>query len=393
LALRRKIATAAPRRFTEDDLAAARDAGLLPEATHHALVAFLSKRQDDERQDDERQDDERQDDEAKNRVETSPRPAPVRFDLTHVLWYAGALVVMLAMGVFTTEAFNRMGGAALTATAIVYGTGLLALCHYLWHVRDLRTPAGLAAAVAVAMVPMGIYGIQDMQGLWPGSEAEPGRYRDFFPWINSSWIYMELGTIAAAALVLCFYPFPFITFVAAVALWFLSIDVAGWFTPDRVADLELRRNVSLWFGLALVLVAWIIDLASRSRGDFAFWLHLAGAAAFWGGLSWRESSSEWLALVYCAINIGLILFSVLADRRVYAVFGALGIAIYLGHLVYDVFPDVLWFSFALSGIGLLIIGLGVLYERKRDALAGFLEARLFELLHARREGPEPPPRA
>ncbi len=364
--------------FSEEDLVAARDAGILTDTARLDLIGFLRERREVE---------------AGRHGEAPTQPATVRFDLTHVLWYAGTLVVMLAMGVFTTEAFNRLGGAALTTTGIVYFAGFLALCHYLWHCPGLRTPGGLAAAIAVAMVPMAIYGIQDMLGLWPGSETEPepGRYRDFFPWINSSWIPMELGTIAAAALVLYAYPFPFITFVAAVALWFLSMDLAGWFTPDRVADLDLRRDVSLWFGLALVLVAWIIDLRWRSRGDFAFWLHLAGAAAFWGGLSWHESSSEWHAFAYCLINIGLVLFSILADRRIYAVLGGLGIAIYLGHLAYDVFEDALWFSFALSGIGLLIIGLGILFLSKRATLERAVDAWVPEVLRADRAGRERPP--
>src|SRR5215207_9590258 len=45
---------------------------------------------------------------------------PSVFDLTHVLWYAGALIVMDAMGLFSTLAFSLMGGAALTVTALVY---------------------------------------------------------------------------------------------------------------------------------------------------------------------------------------------------------------------------------------------------------------------------------
>jgi hypothetical protein len=388
LALRRQLSVPEPCRFDESDLVAARDAGILTAGAHLALVAFLRMRREGK---------------AASHIlgpplggpplGGPPQPSGVRFDLTHVLWYAGTLVVMLALGVFTTEAFNRLGGAALTTTAVLYGAGFLALCHYLWDVRALQTPGGLAAAVAVTMVPMAIYGCQDMLGLWPGSDTEPGRYRDFFPWVNSSWIYMEIGTIAAAALVLRFYPFPFVTFVAAVALWFLSMDVAGWFTPDLAADLALRRDVSLWFGLALMALAWTIDLGSRSRADFGFWLHLAGAAAFWGGLTWPVSSREWLALAYCATNIALVLFSVLTQRRVYAAFGGLGIAIYLGHLAYDVFEDTLWFSFALSGIGLLIIGLGILYQNKRDRLERMAEAWLPEILHASRAGRARAPRA
>ena len=34
-----------------------------------------------------------------------------RFDLVHLLWYAGALIVIGAMGLFTTLAFAQLGGA------------------------------------------------------------------------------------------------------------------------------------------------------------------------------------------------------------------------------------------------------------------------------------------
>ena len=49
------------------------------------------------------------------------RPMPAsKFDVVHLLWYMGALVVISAMGLFSTLAFSKMGGPALTATALVY---------------------------------------------------------------------------------------------------------------------------------------------------------------------------------------------------------------------------------------------------------------------------------
>ena len=57
----------------------------------------------------------------------------VRFDLVHLLWYTGALIVMGAMGLFSTLAFEQMGGAALTITALIYAALFTAGGHYLWH--------------------------------------------------------------------------------------------------------------------------------------------------------------------------------------------------------------------------------------------------------------------
>jgi len=72
-----------------------------------------------------------------------------------------------------------------------------------------------------------------------------------------------------------------------------------------------------------------------------------------------NSNSELNKLIYCGINIAMILLGAVLGRRVFAVFGGLGIAGYLGHLSYRVFKDSLLFPFALSLIGLVIIWLGV----------------------------------
>ena len=85
------------------------------------------------------------------------------FDLAHVLWYAGALIVMGAMGLFSTLAFSLMGGAALTATALVYAALFAGAGHILWR-RGLQTPGGLLVTVAVSMAPLAVFGVQEQFG-------------------------------------------------------------------------------------------------------------------------------------------------------------------------------------------------------------------------------------
>ena len=63
-------------------------------------------------------------------------------------------------------------------------------------------------------------------------------------------------------------------------------------------------------------------------------------------------------------------------RRVYAVFGVIGIAIYLGDLANKVFKDSLLFPFALSLIGVAVIAAGLLYHRNERAIAAWLSAHL-----------------
>ena len=137
--------------------------------------------------------------------------------------------------------------------------------------------------------------------------GEPGEYSDFFEWMNASWLYMDLGTILAGAIALAFFPFPFIAAIMAVALWFLSMDLTPWIFHTKDFTWEMRQDVSLWFGLALIAAAWAIDLRRWRAGDFGFWLHFAGIAAFWGALTSMDSDSEVGKFLYCLINIGMVM--------------------------------------------------------------------------------------
>jgi len=76
-------------------------------------------------------------------------------------------------------------------------------------------------------------------------------------------------------------------------------------------------------------------------------------------------------------------------RRVFAVFGGLGIAAYLGHLARQVFADSLLFPFALTLIGLAIVAAGIWWQKNEARLSAALRTRLpagwRELLQARHE--------
>src|SRR5215213_3579959 len=156
----------------------------------------------------------------------------------------------------------------------------------------------------------------------------------------------------------------------------MTMGVAVWIAGTEYADWAIRRAVSQWFGLGMILLAWLVDVWKARHGNFAFWLHLFGILTFWGAVTASHSASEIAKAVYGAMNVGLILLSVFLGRRVYAVFGALGLALYLGHLAEKVFKDSLLFPFALSLIGIAIIAAGLVYNRRRDTIAAWLDARL-----------------
>jgi hypothetical protein len=342
--------------LTDTDLRALREAELIDDAKLVQISTFLEER--------------------RHGSATAQGP---RFDLTHVLWYAGALIIIGAMGLFTNEAFNRMGGWALAACGAAYAIVFTLAGHHLWTARNLRVPGGLLITVAVSMVPMIVYGVQDALDLWKYARGDPGTYQSFFPYMHGSWLYMEIAAVIAALLAVWRYPFPFILAVAGVALWFMSMDLALWFTRtpgSYSSDFETRRFVSMLFGIVMILAAWAADVARRGGPDFPFWIHVFGVMAFWGGLTLHDGGTELQKVGYLLINIALIGLSLFLNRRIYAVFGALGIAAYLGHLAHSVFKDVILFSFALSAIGLAVIFLGLWLHRNRLKLVAALDQSL-----------------
>jgi hypothetical protein len=339
--------------YSESDLRAAADAGIIGASDTEKLIAFLSTR--------------------KSSVSAVTVPVPV-FDAAHLLWYAGALIVIGAMGIFSTLAYSQMGGRALTMTAVAYAAAFSFAGYQLWHKKNLKTPGGLLIAIAVSMAPLAVYGIQEEMGWW-GKFGKPGEVKDFYVWLKGSFIFMEIATVIAGVIALRFFRFPFIVAVIGVALWFMSMDLTPWFLGETASYWDTRRKVSMWFGLAVLAVAWIIDYRGRD-GDFAFWLHLFGLMAFWGAVSSTPNSDEFGKAMYCLMNVGLLLVAVILMRRAYALFGALGISSYLAHLADVVFKNSLLFPFALSLIGVAVIAAGLLYHRRQAEISAWLTAHL-----------------
>lgn len=89
-----------------------------------------------------------------------------------------------------------------------------------------------------------------------------------------------------------------------------------------------------------------------------------------------NSDSELNKLIYCLINIFFILLSVIIQRRVFIIFGSIGVFSYLGHLAFKVFEDSLLFPIALSLLGILIIYMGITYNRNKEKI----EKKMSELL-------------
>lgn len=305
------------------------------------------------------------------------------FRFTHILYYLGGLLAIGAMTLFMTLGWERFGGWGLFFIALAYaGAGLWATEHLL-HRQRLPIPAGIVAAFVVVLTPLAVYGLQSALGWW----AEGRVYRDYHTHIDWRWLLMELATLAVAAAMLWRYRLPFLVMPVAATLWYLSMDLTPFLLGDADITWELRKFVSLWFGLLIVLLAFWVDVRTRHAKDYAFWLYLFGVLAFWGGLSLMRSDDELSKFLYFCINLLMIVVGAILSRRVFAVFGGLGAAGYVGYLAYNVFKDSIVFPFVLTAIGFAVIWLGIVWQRREQEvtarLRGLLPVPLRELVERR----------
>lgn len=296
-----------------------------------------------------------------------------QFRFNHVLYYIGGLLAIGAMTLFMTLGWETFGGSAIVLLCLLYGVAGVSLTEY-FRKRSLSIPAGICAAFVVALVPLAVYGVQDVMGLWSGDRV----YRDYHRWIDWRWLLMELATLAAGALMFWRYRYPFLLMPVAVTLWYMSMDVSSWliFGLGEYDDWLLRKQVSVWFGILMIALALWVDFRNQSVRDYPFWLYLFGVLTFWGGLSMMDSDSEWSKFLYCLINVAMVFAGVLIRRRVFTIFGALGMLGYFWHLADKIFKDSWLFPISLTLAGLAVVFIGVWWQRNEDLFTEKLQSKM-----------------
>ncbi|MBL8334873.1 MAG: DUF2157 domain-containing protein [Rubrivivax sp.] len=307
----------------------------------------------------------------------APAPGP-RFDTTHILYYLGGLLAIGAATLFLNEGFQRLGPWGLAGIGTLY----LALCVMASGRLDgkgLPVPAGILATLAICLVPLVTWAVQNGLGLWP--EGGSSRYAAYHTRIDWRWLTLELVTLAAAAVALWRLRHPFLMMPVAFTLWYLGMDLARLIVdPSQSESWAFHRDFTMVFGLLIALLGLWVDARSRGRGgsgrDYAFWPYLLGVLSFWCALTARRSDSEFDKFLYLLLNLGLIGVSAVLGRRVFAVCGGLGVALYLGHLSHKVFRDSLLFPLALTLIGLGVMACGVVWQRHESAIQAALRRRL-----------------
>ena len=206
------------------------------------------------------------------------------------------------------------------------------------------------------MVPYTVYCIQRALDIWP--QGDPGIFQGFNIYVRPGWVAMEIATVFVGFIYLFLVQFPFLLAPISFSLWYLSMDIAPLIpTWSSSRSFEIRRRVSIVFGLGLLVAGRLFEWALGSDPDFGFWLYLFGLITFWFSLILHRSSIDPLTIsVFFLINLCLVLIGSHLDRTTFHLFGSVGVALMMNiALIKGHFKStfVLWMLKALAAVSLL----------------------------------------
>ncbi len=284
------------------------------------------------------------------------------FDIVHTIYYFGGMIVFCALVWFLGKGYELYGKTALFFISFAYALSFYAAGMYLWKVKQKRVLGGIGLFLSLSLIPLVTYAFQLMVGWWPTNE--PIGYTSFYSIIHGGWFFMDITTLAFTAITLRFAQFPLLSAILYTVLLYMSEDILPFFFGVRGPSLEtdyIHSLIRIGLGVSLIFTAFLLE--RKGKGDFAFWGYLFGVNSFWIGMTLAIYKTEWGYFSYCVSNVLLLMLWPILNRRVFAIFGFIGVINYLGQLAWRHFSESNAFPIILSFVGLFVIGLGVLFQR------------------------------
>ncbi|HEY8725368.1 MAG TPA: hypothetical protein VIL91_01545 [Gaiellaceae bacterium] len=277
-----------------------------------------------------------------------------RMDPPNVLWFAGTYAVAFGsyalLGALPESHSSVWIFLAAIGLLLVYTAASHSLLRHGWWV-----PSGLAAAVAVAMVPAVAVGFLRLIDVW--SSEVP--ITDF----NGCAVAVAIVTAIAGLIAywLTRFSFLYFTVVTAILVAAQFLAVAG-SSPSG----DDRATAALVAGGLIVIAGVFMDAFGRRRD--AFWFHALGWFSAAAGLVFftvepgGDSERGWIPMLI--VGTLLVIASGLIRRATWAVYGVLGYYAPLLHYMITGLNQNGWvFAVASLAVGLSIFVLGILIHR------------------------------
>jgi hypothetical protein len=278
-------------------------------------------------------------------------------DPPNVLWFAGAYAIAFGsyalLGTLPDSHSSLWIFIAALALLLVYSAASHGLLRQGWWV-----PGGLAAALAVAMVPAVSIGFLRLIDVWSND----------FPLSHFNGCAVAVAGVTAIAGLIAYwltrFSFLFFTVIAAILVGAQFLAVAGG-SPTNGG----RATAALVTGGLIVIAGVFTDAFGRRRE--AFWFHALGWFSAAAGLVFfivepgGDPERGWVPMLI--VGTLMLIVSGPLRRATWAVYGVLGYYAPLLHYMIKGLNEKSWtFAVALLATGFSIFVYGMLLHRFRE---------------------------
>ncbi len=205
-----------------------------------------------------------------------------------VLVWLGTLLLIGAHAWWSTQGYEALGIGIVLGLTLTWQVGFLVAAEWARRRGVVVLEAGFAAIVAF-YTPLTAYAIERALGF----DFRANDFEDFYPYVSGGWVWMELASIGAAALLLLRYRRPFLALPLTLFTGFLAMD-AGSRALDGWQHERSVEQAVLATGVAMLAAAIVLDYLGWRR--FAFWPHLASVWLVAWGLDWPCGGNHALTL-------------------------------------------------------------------------------------------------
>jgi len=290
---------------------------------------------------------------AEEGLEARPRAKerPFGLNLVTVAYYFGGILALLSFTFFV--GMNWSGLTDGQRFGVAFGAMLVigALGIWLRFMRDYPTAGGLLLFVATAVLPLSLFTLARLLGVWP---------------IDASWyelrfvlLFLSLGSLAGALAVLIFAGFPLLSLLVAVFVHLTILDIG------QIASGAGGSIVGLSAAICAGLILLGMGLTLWGKRSQALWFKLYGLVGLQITFSslFFESESLLFGLLFLFVYLFLIGLSLRIREVIYLIFGGIGVYTYITRLVFDTFRGAAYFPLLLGLLGLSIVVIAVVYQR------------------------------
>lgn len=280
----------------------------------------------------------------------------------HVLYWAGALAVLYALGYFLVDRWKSLQPGGVLGVSLLYALSFSMSSMFLARL-GFRRASSLFALLAVGMAPIATWAIESLAGIWPTQPARGSTPFTTDVLATIRWIPIELSAALAGLVALRKVRFSVLALSVTVPFAMTVIHL----TP-LLFDAELDFAIWGWMALLastiLAAAAAEIDRRVSDDQDYAAFVYLTSLVFLSVAVLAVADQSKAIPHSLPALVALLAVLSLLTRRAMFLLFAVVFFIGYLGFLAEDVFKSATGFMLVVVAAGASLI-LGTVVVQKR----------------------------